>query len=178
MGDFLKQAPDIFTLFDKQWALVTAGTPAHFNACTLSWGMMGSIWGPRSGGRRAVTVYVHPARCTSEFLLHSDTFTLSFFDEAHRPALTYLGTHSGRDGDKITPAGLTPIPMGQSVAYRQAQLTLLCKKLCQQQFGKENLAPEIRDYYASKPQIYPDFEGGWQPHLMFIGEIIDVADRR
>ncbi len=28
------------------------------------------------------------------------------------------------------------------------------------------------------PKVYPDFKGGWQPHLVFIGEIIDVIDER
>ena len=26
---------DVFTKFDKQWALVTAGTPEHYNTCLL-----------------------------------------------------------------------------------------------------------------------------------------------
>ena len=29
---------DVFRKFDKQWALVTAGTPEHYNTMTISWG--------------------------------------------------------------------------------------------------------------------------------------------
>ena len=35
---------DIFTLFDKKWALVTAGGQDSFNTMTISWGGMGTIW--------------------------------------------------------------------------------------------------------------------------------------
>ena len=67
---------------------------------------------------------------------------------------------------------------GQGVTYAEANLTFLCKKLYQHQFTAEDLAPEVQAYYASMPQVYPDFHGGWQPHLAFVGEIIDVIDKR
>ena len=98
--------------------------------------------------------------------------------ESCRNALRYMGAHSGRDGDKAAAAGLTPAAMGNSVTYEEANLTFLCKKLYQHQFAKENIAPEIQQYYASAPKAFPDFNGGWQPHIMFIGEIIDVDDKR
>ena len=40
------------------------------------------------------------------------------------------------------------------------------------------MAPEIQAYYAAAPQVYPDFQGGWQPHMLFVGEITDVRDDR
>ena len=178
MHDLKKEAFQIFDMFDRQWALVTAGSMERFNCCTVSWGSLGNIWGHTGTGRPIVTVYVHPARYTSEFLLDSDTFTVSFFSEHFRKALGYLGTHSGREGDKTAAAGLTPVPMGRGVAYREAELTFLCRKLYQHQFARENLASEIQAYYAAKPEKYPDFHGGWQPHIQFIGEILDMDDRR
>lgn len=54
-----------FELFNREWALVTAGSIEDFNTCTVGWGMMGSIWGKPGKGRPAITVYVHPARYTS-----------------------------------------------------------------------------------------------------------------
>ena len=38
-----------------------------------------------------------------------ELFTLSHFPEQYRKALGYLGSHSGRDGDKVNAAGLTPV---------------------------------------------------------------------
>ena len=178
MEDFRKKAYRVFEMFDRQWAIVTAGTLEHFNSCTLSWGSLGNIWGRDGKTCPTVTVYVHPARYTSEFLNESDYFTVSFYPEDYRRAVGYMGSHSGRDGDKAKAAGLTPVALGQSVTYEEANLTFLCKKLYQHQFSKEDLAPEIQAYYASSPKVFPDFEGGWQPHIVFVGEIIDCRDGR
>ena len=35
---------DILKLFDEKWALVTAGDLDDFNAMTISWGGMGTLW--------------------------------------------------------------------------------------------------------------------------------------
>ena len=139
MENFKQKAYNVFELFDRQWALVTAGSIEHYNSCTVGWGSLGNLWGPTGRSRPTVTVYVHPARYTCEFLEQGDTFT---------------------------------------VTYAEANLTFLCKKLYQHQFTAEDLAPEVQAYYASMPQVYPDFHGGWQPHLAFVGEIIDVIDKR
>lgn len=158
----------VFELFDKQWALVTAGSPAHFNGCTLSWGCMGTLW-----NRPVVTVFLHPARYTREFLLANGSFTVCFFPDSCKKALGIMGSRSGRDGDKLSEAGLTPIAVGDSVAYREASRTFLCRKLYQHQFSKNDLAPEIRDYYQSYPKAYPPDENGeWQPHWVFVGEVV------
>ena len=174
MDEFKKKEYNIFEMFDKQWALVTAGSMEHYNTCTIGWGSFGTIW----GGKPTVTVYVHPARYTSEFLKENDLFTVSFFPESCKKALGYLGSHSGRNGDKVIAAGLTPVALGESVTYKEANLTFLCKKLYQHQIAKEDLAPEIQNYYACAPKVFPDFNGGWQPHLVFVGEIVDVKDER
>ena len=164
----------VFELFEKQWALVTAGNMERFNCCTVGWGGMGTLW-----NKPVVTVYLHPARYTREFLNTNDSFTLSFFPEAYKKALGVLGTLSGRDGDKITPSGLTPTAMGESVSYEEAELSFLCRKLYQHRFSKEDLAPEIQAYYQAHPKVYPpDEEGEWQPHWVFVGEVVDVIDRR
>ena len=112
MEGFKAKEYKIFELFDKQWAIVTAGSMAHYNSCTVSWGSLGNIWGHAGHSCPIVTVYVHPARYTSEFLRDSDIFTVSFYPESCRKALSYIGSHSGRDGDKIAAAGLTPVAMG------------------------------------------------------------------
>ena len=72
MEGFKAKEYKIFELFDKQWAIVTAGSMAHYNSCTVSWGSLGNIWGHAGHSCPIVTVYVHPARYTSEFLRDSD----------------------------------------------------------------------------------------------------------
>lgn len=67
---------------------------------------------------------------------------------------------------------------GQGVTYAEANLTFLCKKLYQHQFTTEDLAPEVPGILRLDAAGVPDFHGGWQPHLAFVGEIIDVIDKR
>lgn len=158
----------IFDMFNNRWALVTAGTPEHWNTCTIAWGSLGTIWGGPCQGRPIATVYVNPDRYTWEFLNDSDTFTVSFFPDEYRKALGYLGSHSGRYGDKVAAAGLTPKALGGAITFEEAELTFVCRKLYQGPFEREGLAPEISG------GIYAN----WQPHWMFVGEITDCEDKR
>lgn len=179
MKEFEQKEYKVFDLFSHQLALVTAGNISCFNSCTLGWGSLGNIWARDGSICPIVTVYVYPARYTYEFLQDNDTFTVSFFPQEYQKALGYMGTHSGREEDKAKACGLTPVAMGTSVTYQQAHLTFLCKKLYHHPFVKEHLAGEIHDYYKAHPNIYPpDANGDWQTHSMFIGEIIEVEDKR
>lgn len=166
--DFRDKEYDVFRMFDKQWALATAGTIEDYDGCTIGWGSLGDIWGRAGNGRSIVTIYVNPMRYTSGYLLNNDTFTVSFFDEKHRKDLGILGTKSKRDVDKFAMTELTPQRHGQSVIFKEATLTFVCRKIYWDQFRSENLATEIME------QIYSD-----RPlHYQFIGEIMEVIDNR
>ena len=166
-----------FTMFENRWALVTAGMLDDFNTCTVSWGSMGNIWGPNGGDISTVTVYIHPARYTQEFMAKYDTFTVSFFSESYRKALGYLGSHSGRDENKVANSGLTPVVAGDGVTFKEAELTFVCKKLYEHQFDEAYLAEKVKDYYASNPAVYTQAgHDRWEPHYMYIGEVIDAIE--
>ena len=164
-----------FTMFENRWALVTAGMLDDFNTCTVSWGSMGNIWGPNGGDISTVTVYIHPARYTQEFMAKYDTFTVSFFPESYHKALGYLGSHSGRDENKVANSGLTPVVAGDGVTFKEAELTFVCKKLYEHQFDEAYLAEKVKDYYASNPAVYTQAgHDRWEPHYMYIGEVVDA----
>ena len=166
-----------FTMFENRWALVTAGMLDDFNTCTVSWGSMGNIWGPNGGDISTVTVYIHPARYTQEFMAKYDTFTVSFFSESYRKALGYLGSHSGRDENKVANSGLTPVVAGDVVTFKEAELTFVCKKLYEHQFDEAYLAEKVKDYYASNPAVYTQAgHDRWEPHYMYIGEVVDAIE--
>lgn len=167
MQAFEKEDYAVFDLFNNRWGLVTAGNIGHYNTCTIAWGSLGTIWGAPGKGRPIATVYVNPERYTWDFLLESDTFTLSFFPPEYRGALGYLGSHSGRDGDKVAASGLTPKTIGGGVTFEEAELTFLCHKLYEGPFEREGLAPEI------DKGLYAD----WQPHWMFVGEILETEKK-
>ena len=168
-----------FAMFENRWALVTAGMLDDFNTCTVSWGSMGNIWGPNGGDISTVTVYIHPARYTQEFMAKYDTFTVSFFSESYRKALGYLGSHSGRDENKVANSGLTPVAAGDGVTFKEAELTFVCKKLYEHQFDEAYLAEKVKDYYASNPAVYTQAgHDRWEPHYMYIGEVVEAIEQQ
>ena len=166
-----------FSMFEKRWALVTAGTPEDFNTCTVSWGSMGNMWGLVGNDLSTVTVYIHPARYTQEFMAKYDTFTVSFFPESYRTALGYLGSHSGRDEDKVANSGLTPVAAGDGVTFKEADLTFVCKKLYEHQFDEAHLADNVKEYYAANPSMYTQVgKDRWEPHYMYIGKVVEAIE--
>jgi len=159
---FTETAPDLlmdnpFNLIGKDWMLITAGSPRSFNTMTASWGGLGVLW-----ERRTAFCFIRPTRYTYEFIERSDIFTLSFFEEYYRKALSYCGSHSGRDTDKIKGAGLTPVKEGGFVYFDEARLVLVCRKLYFQDISPERfLDKKINDMYPQK-----DY------HRMYVGEIV------
>lgn len=158
MREFINKA---FNVYDKEWALVTAGPVDNFNTMTISWGGLGTLW-----NRPVATVYVKPVRYTHSFLDANDYFTVSFYDEEHKKALGVLGSLSGRDGDKVAEVGFTPVKAGDSTTFAQAKLTLLCKKIYRQDMITDTMPQfAIDTYYTDEA-----------PHTIFIGEVVDIIE--
>lgn len=151
---------DIFSLFNNEGALVTAGTKESYNTMTVSWGGAGTLW-----GKPVVTVYVKPVRYTHGFLEENGFFTVSFYPESCRKALLLLGSESGRDGDKVAKAGLTPRFLENAVTFREAHTTLLCKKLYRQDL----------DAAAMPEKVVTAFYKTESPHTMYIGEVVEIV---
>ena len=72
-----------FTRIGSDWMLITAGDEKKFNTMTASWGGAGVFW-----GKNVVTCYIRPQRYTKEFVDANDTFTISFFPEGYKKALS------------------------------------------------------------------------------------------
>ena len=107
---------NVFKLLDKDWMLVTAGSPDDYNTMTASWGHMGIIW-----NLPVAIAYIRPQRHTYGFANRYEDYTLSFFTETYRAALQFCGTRSGRDCDKAAEAGLTPVQTERgNVIFREA----------------------------------------------------------
>lgn len=166
-------------MFYKLRAVVASGTIDNFNCCTVGWGSIGNIWSHFGSVRPVATLYIFPTEYTREFLDANDMFTIDFFPKKYDKAVGYIGAHSGRDGDKVGAVGFTPIETEGGVAFEEADLVFVCKKLCSHQIEMENLLPEIRNYYKKMPEIYPpDSQGAPQAHVIYVGEILKVIDKR
>ena len=153
-----------FTLLNKDWALLTGGTPEKCNPMTISWGGVGILW-----NKPVATVYVRPQRYTYAFMENCETFTLSFFKEGEgREALLYCGKESGRDGDKVKACGLTVVDLEGGAGFEEADLILVCKTKYKDDLKEENfLDPAICD--ANYPK--KDY------HRMYIAEICAVYQK-
>lgn len=127
----LKENP--FDLIGKQWMLITAGDETKCNTMTASWGGVGIMW-----GKPTATAYIRDSRFTKEFVDGSEYYTLSFFEETYRPALSLCGRVSGRDTDKMKDAGLTPYYIDGTSAIAEARLIFVCRKVFHQRMGEEN----------------------------------------
>jgi len=150
----LKDNP--FRLIGSDWMLVTAGTAEKFNTMTASWGGLGVLW-----ERKVCFIFIRPTRYTYEFIEQAEVFTLSFFDEQYRKALQFCGTRSGRDTDKVSGSGLTPVKDRGFVYFNEARLVLLCRKIYDQDIHPERFVD------ASIEQMYPQKDY----HRMYVGEI-------
>jgi len=148
-------------LFDQKWALVTAGEPGNVNTMTISWGSLGELW-----GKPVVTVYVSSSRYTHEFMERNGHFTVAFFPPECRDALMYLGSHSGRDSDKITESGLTLEFLESGLpSFEEADMVIEARKLYGAPFSKEGFGDVPAQLYAS---------GRMGVHSVYVGEIEHV----
>ncbi len=148
-----------FEKIGKEWLLITAGDREKYNTMTASWGGVGVLW-----NKNVATIYIRPQRYTKEFVDQKDTFTLTFFDDSYRDALTFCGRNSGRDHDKAAETGLTPCFDYAAPTFAEGRLVFVCKKLYAQE-----LSPNcFLEHGIAKN--YPDHDY----HTMYIGEIIEA----
>ncbi len=153
---------DIFETYDKQWALLTAGSMDKFNTMTISWGGLGTIW-----GMPVATVYVRTSRYTHDFMDDNEYFTVSFYPEDMKKTLGVLGSKSGREIDKMHMPELTAIEAGKSVSFHEAEVTLVCRKVFKQTLDPQNMEAKIAEQFYGKDA----------PHDMYIGEVVDIIRR-
>lgn len=135
---------------------------------TISWGGLGTIW-----NKPVVTVYVKPIRYTYKFMENNEYFTISFYNEEYRDDLGILGSKSGRNIDKIALTKLTPEFFNKAISFKQAKLTIVCKKIYFQDLDINNINTnsipqnEVDRFYKTEPM-----------HRMYIGEVVDIIDKR
>ncbi len=146
------------SLFDDKWCLITAGTTEGYNTMTASWGALGELW-----NKDVCFIFIRPQRYTKEFVEREEYFTLSFFGEEYKKALTFCGRYSGRDYDKAKETGLTPMPVDGSISFEESETVIVCKKIAQQDIDPKGFIDKDID---SKNYPTKDY------HTMYIGEII------
>ncbi|MDY6301983.1 MAG: nitroreductase family protein [Bacteroidales bacterium] len=145
--------------------LVCAGNRDKSNAMTIGWGALGNLWGH---GTNTVTVYVAEKRFTREFMENNDYFTIMTFKD--RNVLRYMGTKSGRDGDKAAALGLhVAYTENGTPYYEEAECVIECKTMYSQEFAPEHFRDDV------PRNFYDGFAAGY--HSFYIGKIIKAMKK-
>ena len=148
----------------RRWLLLASGDFQHndWNCMTVGWGSFGTMW-----GTPMALVVVRPSRHTYRFMQRYETFTLCGFPTQYRDALQLLGSRSGRDGDKVSAAGLTPVSATTvaAPAFSQADLVIECRT----QYAQDMRPDCMRD--AALHTHYPD--GDY--HRIYMGKILAIT---
>ncbi len=147
-----------FTKIGKEWMLITAGNTENFNTMTASWGGLGVLW-----NKNVAFTFIRPCRYTFEFTEKEEYFSLCFFPEEYRSALTLCGTKSGKECDKIKEANLTPAFMDGVPCFEEASMVIICRKIYAQQMCADcALSEDIKTHYGENEPY----------HTMYVGEIV------
>ena len=168
MTEFVTKKPNdicanVFTEIGTRWMLITAydNTQERVNAMTASWGAMGVLW-----NKPVLIAFVRPQRYTYGLLEESDFCSACFLD-GHRDALRICGTKSGRDTDKISESGLTPVELDGVWGFAEAGRVLKLRKLFVSDMKKENfLDSSLLINYPSE-----DY------HRVYVYEIVSVFEQ-
>ncbi len=150
-----------FKLIGRDWMLITAKAGDKLNTMTASWGGMGHLW-----NRDVVYIFIRPQRHTLNFVEENDNFTLTFFPERYRNDLTYLGTVSGKDEDKIAESSLTPVVEEEFPYFEESDVVIKCKKIYKQRLDSDCFLD---------PTIEKNYDNDY--HFMYIGEVVEVLKK-
>ena len=162
------QSPNLnpFTWFKGNGLLLASGDVRRHNAMTIGWGAMGNVWKHDIG---TITVYVAPARYTFEFMERYQYFTVMVFDEDRKDVLEYMGTHSGRDGNKDEALGLHVAYTEHGAPYYlEAREVYECEVIYRDAF-------DPRGFEEIPRKRYENFPAGI--HHQYIGRIVSARRR-
>jgi flavin reductase (DIM6/NTAB) family NADH-FMN oxidoreductase RutF len=132
------------------------------NPMTIGWGVFGLIW-----GRPLFQVLVRPSRYTYECIERAGDYTVNVLPADFAEAVTFCGTHSGRDVDKMAQLDLTLLPSKhiRSAGIGEANIVFECTVVHHNDVQQPAFPDEIISNY------YPDGDF----HRVYFGQILSVS---
>lgn len=157
-----------FTYFegDGHGIVIATGDKNGHNAMTIGWGALGTLWGHND----AMTVYVAEKRFTKHLMDKAQYFTVMTFDNAHAYIPDYMGSHSGRDGDKAKALKLHTLYTDNGTPYyAEAEMVIECQMMY--------AAPLNQSGFREIPKkLYSNFPAGI--HSEYIGKIVKAMKKQ
>ena len=152
----------------KKGILLTTKSGDTVNTMTIGWGKIGIEW-----NRPVFIAYVRETRYTKQMLEENGEFTVNIpYGDVDPRILSYCGTKSGRDTDKIRDLGLNLVDSDvvQVPGIQQLPLTLECKVIYKQKQDLSAIPQEIIQ------RFYPvlDESGFRDYHIAYYGEIVNA----
>ena len=169
MNNYIEIKPEelnksAFQMIGNDWMLITAESNNKVNSMTASWGGLGVMW-----NKNVTFSVLRPQRYTKEFIDNSDTFSICFFNKQYKKQLSYLGSVSGRDEDKMSKTSLTLNHYDNIPYFEEAEIIIICKKLFAQEFQPESFIEK-----ELKEKNYPNNDF----HTMYISEVLKVLSKK
>jgi flavin reductase (DIM6/NTAB) family NADH-FMN oxidoreductase RutF len=154
----------------KKGVLITSKVDEKVNSMTVSWGQIGIEW-----HKQIFTTFIRTGRYTHQMIKEKKEFTVNIPMETRRKdILTFCGTKSGKDYDKVKELNLTLIE-GDKVnvpGIKELPLTLECKVVYYQIQDPNFMTEEIRNHFYPLGGNSSTHDGNSDHHTMFIGEIV------
>ena len=152
----------------RKGILLTTKVGEQVNTMTIGWGKIGIEW-----NRPIFIAYVRETRYTKQMLEDSGEFTVNVpYGEVDNKILSYCGTKSGRDTDKISDMGLTLVASDivNVPGIQELPLTLECKVIYKQKQDLDSMPGSVIK------RFYPVMdESGFQDyHIAYYGEIVNA----
>ena len=110
-----------------------------------------------------VMVGIVPTRYSHHMIKEGGCFVVNLPAKSFKREYDYLGSHSGRDFDKVKETGLTPVTLNGGVAFEEAKMVLVCEKTYGQLMDLNDMADDSLQgkFYSSDAM-----------HKLYIGRIL------
>ena len=146
--------------------ILSAGDKNSHNSMVIGWGLIGVAW-----QKPLFIVYVKPDRYTYQFMEKTTYFTVNFIRKDLYKKFVPYGNRSGRDINKEEVSG-THIQFldNGGITFEEAEEVYVCKMMAKAHFERENLSPEIMEFYEKAATAFKQTK---EPHGLYIGEIIE-----
>ena len=157
--DYREVIETVLDALHADGVLLVTADGNEVNAMTVGWGAIGPIW-----GRPVAIVLVRPSRYSFGLLEPSGAFTLNVLAKGRSDELTFCGTASGRDHDKLAELSLA-VSRGHTVetpSIDDAEVVLECRVR-----HRNDVVPDALDPTIAASSYKDD-----DHHRIYFGEIL------
>jgi flavin reductase (DIM6/NTAB) family NADH-FMN oxidoreductase RutF len=137
-------------------AFLTVQEGDDLNTMTIGWAVAGIMW-----GKQALGVAVRFSRYTFEIMERATEFTVSVPIDCMKDELTYCGTRSGRDEDKIAackiktrPGQITAVPVLDTPGLHYE-----CRMLYRAPMALDRMFDGIMNRYPDPKDLHTHYYG-------------------